>query len=84
MSSDGSDDEDYDAYMEAHHNHHDAKRFPIHDACEFESLDALQVSSAVGPFFGFFVAPLTRGSQTDGSFSGVSFFTHLSPVLDRI
>ena len=51
MSTDGSDDEDYDAYMEAHHGHLDAKRFPIHDACEFDSLEALKVRSSVGDFF---------------------------------
>ena len=52
MSTDGSeDDEDYDAYMETHHNHLDAKRFPIHDACEFDSLEALKVRSCVEDFF---------------------------------
>ena len=47
MSSDGSDDEDYDVYMETHHAPYDTKRFPIHDACEFESLEALKVRSVV-------------------------------------
>eukprot|EP00977_Amphora_coffeiformis_P003804 scaffold765_cov160-Amphora_coffeaeformis.AAC.5 len=42
MSSDGSDDEDYDAYMETHHASLDEKRFPVHDACEFDSLEALK------------------------------------------
>ena len=51
MSTDGSEDEDYDAYMDTHHDHLDAKRFPIHDACEFESLEALKVRSSVGEFF---------------------------------
>jgi hypothetical protein len=45
MSSDGSDDEDYDAYMDQHVAGADAMRFPIHDACESESLDVLKVSS---------------------------------------
>jgi hypothetical protein len=46
MSSDSSDDEDYDAYMETHdpHDHPDVKRYPIHDACEFDTVQALKVS----------------------------------------
>lgn len=48
MSSDGSDDEDYDAYADSHPVHMNEKRFPIHDACEFESLEALKVSLALG------------------------------------
>ena len=50
MSSDGSDDEDYDAYMETHHTDLDAKRFPVHDACEFDSLEALKVRRPLHSF----------------------------------
>lgn len=51
MSSDGSDDdEDYNVYMEGHHTAIDAKRFPVHDACEYDTLEALKVRRV---FWGF-------------------------------
>jgi len=41
--SDGSEseDEDYEAYVEAAHVHE--RRYPLHDCCEFEDVDALKV-----------------------------------------
>ena len=39
--SDSDDDEDYDAY--GVEEEVESKRYPIHDACEFDDLDALKV-----------------------------------------
>ena len=41
MSTDDSDDDDYDAFVESHHIQE--RRFPVHDCCEFEDIDALRV-----------------------------------------
>lgn len=41
MSSDDSDDEDYDAYA-APHNMME-RRYPLHDCVEFEDVEALKV-----------------------------------------
>jgi len=40
MESDGSDDEDYQSYSA--YGHSVEKRYPIHDACEFDDIDALK------------------------------------------
>jgi len=45
MSDSESDDDDYEVYGESHHSIRD-RRYPLHDCCEFEDVDALRVSSA--------------------------------------
>ena len=42
MSEDSSDEEDYDAFNDAHHTME--KRYPLHDCCDLEDVEALRVS----------------------------------------
>ena len=79
-SSSESDDEDYDAYVDSSQQDADNKRFPIHDCCEFDDIDALKVrTSGHGGAEG---AVRTESFQCRDSLRAVSFVEMLDVLFE--